>query len=88
MLKGCINFSTKNNSNTIHKKTSLNTNHPFCFSGTCCTYQSQLTAIDARGNMKTKTIDFLGGNVFNTTVENFDILTKPIPVKVKKTDHV
>lgn len=57
-------------------------------SGTCCTYQSQLTAIDTRGNIKTKTIDFLGGNVFNTTVENFDILTKPIPVKVKKIDHV
>lgn len=66
----------------------INTNHTLCFSCTCCTYKSQLTAIDARGNIKTKTIDFLGGNVFNTTVENFDILTKPLPVKVKKTDLV
>lgn len=72
----------------LNKKITLKTNHTLCFSGTCCTYKSQLTAIDARGNIKTKTIDFLGGNVFNTTVENFDILAKPLSVKVKKTDHV
>lgn len=72
----------------LNKKITLKTNNTLCFRGTCCTYKSQLTAIDARGNIKTKTIDFLGGNVFNTTVENFDILAKPLSVKVKKTDHV
>lgn len=78
MLKGCL---------SLKKKATLNANPTlFCFSGTCCTYKSQMTAIDARGNMKTKTIDFLGVNVFNTTVENFDILTRPVPEKVKKTD--
>lgn len=44
--------------------------------------------IDVCGNMKIKVIDFLGGNVFNIIVENFDILIKLILVKVKKIDFV
>nr|XP_022340887.1 von Willebrand factor A domain-containing protein 7-like [Crassostrea virginica] len=45
--------------------------------GDCCSYKSQLNAIDRRGNMRKKSIDFSGGNAFNTTVENFEVLSKP-----------
>ena len=57
----------------------------YYFRGDCCSYKSQLNAIDGRGNMRKESIDFSGGNAFNTTVENFEVLSKPSssPKKVK-----
>lgn len=49
----------------------------FIFSGNCCSYLPRLTVIDGQGNMKMESIDMSGGHIFNTTVEDFDFLSKP-----------
>ncbi|XP_061188708.1 uncharacterized protein LOC133196872 [Saccostrea echinata] len=79
---GFVSSSPRSISVGAHRSQEMNigvTSKSNTLAGTCCSYLSRVTAVDVRSNMKSESFDFSGGNVFNTTVDNFELLVKASP---------